>query len=78
MSIDQTQKSMSDNNDLPTWEEIINIPNLFEDCYTTDPKKVLGAWEKLSQSTLIEQLAAFPACVYFGLKKTYDEHFEDK
>ena len=65
-------------NDLPSWEDFIDIPNLYEDCFTTDPNRVLDSWDKLSQSTLFEQLAAFPACVYFGLKKTYDQHFEDK
>ena len=30
---------------LPTWEEIISGPSLFEDCYTLDPSVVEEAWK---------------------------------
>ena len=66
------------NKDLPTWEEIISGPNYYEDCYTLDPSNVEEAWEKLGQSTLYLQISALPACIFFGLKKTYAEFFEEK
>ena len=82
MQITQQYKSTAaekvHSSDVPTWEEIIDVPNFFEDCFTTDPKMVLGAWDKLSRSILKDQLAAFPACVYFGLKETFDEHFKER
>ena len=63
---------------LPTWEEFINVPNYYEDCYTIDPTKVEAAWDKLGQSTLFLHLSALPALMFFGLKKTYSDYFEEK
>ena len=66
------------NKNLPTWEEIISGPSLYEDCYTLDPSNVEEAWEKLGQSTLYQEIFALPAFIHFGLKKTYTEYFGPK
>ena len=53
----------------PTWEEFIDGPNYYDDCYTIDPSEVEGAWEKLGESTLLLQISALPAFIFFGFKR---------
>ena len=66
------------NQEPPTWEDFIDGPNYYEDCYTVDPSNVDYAWDKLGQSTLFLQISALPAFIFFGFKKTFEEYFGEK